>query len=44
MTLVDIIGDFKGVIFIQGPRYTSGGPRYTPRGHGTSKSPILRYA
>ena len=35
---------FKHVIFIQGPRYTSGGPRYTPRGHGTSKSPIPRYA
>ena len=35
---------FKDVIFIQGPRYTSGGPRYTPRGHGTSKSPIPRYA
>ena len=42
---------FKGVIFIQGPRYTSGGPRYTsggprytPRAHGTSKSPIPRYA
>ena len=35
---------FKRVIFIQGPRYTSGGPRYTPRAHGTSKSPIPRYA
>ena len=35
---------FEHVIFIQGPRYTSGGPRYTPRGHGTSKSPIPRYA
>jgi len=35
---------FKRIFFIQGPRYTSGGPRYTPRGHGTSKSPIPRYA
>ena len=42
--VVNIIWVFKHVIFIQGPRYTSGGPRYTHRGHGTSKSPIPRYA
>jgi len=29
-TGVDIIGDFQAIFFIQGPRYTSGGPRYTP--------------
>ena len=43
-TIVNIIGVFCRIFFIQGPRYTSGGPRYTHRGHGTSKSPIPRYA
>ena len=32
---------FQGVIFIQGPRYTSGGPQYTP---GPRYTPIPRYA
>ena len=44
LAVVNIIGRFKAIFFIQGPRYTSGGPRYTPRAHGTSKSPIPRYA
>ena len=41
--LVNIIGWFKHIFFIQGPRYTSGGPQYTPGPRCTSvTNPKLR--